>query len=93
MKKCSNNIVQKSANLTNNVKTYILLFIAVQADVELPIPCYFTSENSKMLKERDKMLGTILAQIGPQDASEVLPSSSMISILLLALWVSSLKFH
>ncbi len=44
-----------------------------QSDVELPIPRYFISENSKVLKERDKMLGTILAKIGPQDAAEVGP--------------------
>ena len=43
----------------------------VQDDVEVPIPHYFISENSKTLKERDKMLGTILAQMGPQDATEV----------------------
>ena len=27
------------------------------------------SENAKVLKERDKMLGTILARMGPQDSS------------------------
>jgi len=46
-------------------------FTPPQADVELPIPHYFTSENSKVLKERDKLLGTILAHMGPKDASEV----------------------
>ena len=38
-----------------------------QSDVEIPIPHYFTSENSKVLKERDKLLGTILAKKGPED--------------------------
>ena len=27
------------------------------------------SENAKVLKEREKMLGTILARMGPQDSS------------------------
>ena len=40
----------------------------MQADLEMPIPKYFTSENSKLLKERDKMLGSILAKMQPQDA-------------------------
>ena len=44
-----------------------------------------------MLKERDKMLGTILAQIGPQDASEVLPFQQHDTLLLSALWVSRLN--
>ncbi len=39
--------------------------------MEIPIPKYFTSENSRILKERDKMLGTILAKIGPQDVTMV----------------------
>lgn len=46
-------------------------FTPLQADIELPIPHYFTSENFKVLKERDKLLGTILAHMGPKDASEV----------------------
>ncbi len=43
----------------------------LQDDVEVPIPHYFISENSKVLKERDKILGSILAKMGPQDAAEV----------------------
>ena len=39
--------------------------------MELPIPHYFTSENSKALKERDKLLGAILAKMAPTDAAEV----------------------
>ena len=37
------------------------------------------------------MLGTILAQIGPQDASEVLPFQQHDILLLSALWVSRLN--
>jgi hypothetical protein len=40
-------------------------------DVELPIPRYFLSENAKELKEREKLLGSILAQMGPQDATQL----------------------
>ena len=43
----------------------------IQDDIEIPIPHYFISENSRVLKERDKMLGTILAKKGPLDAAEV----------------------
>ena len=42
-----------------------------QDDIEIPIPHYFISENSRILKERDKMLGTILATKGPLDTAEV----------------------
>ena len=37
------------------------------------------------------MLGTILAQIGPQDASEVLAFQQHDTLLLSALWVSRLN--
>lgn len=43
----------------------------IQDDIEIPIPHYFISENSRVLKERDKMLGTILAKKGPVDTAEV----------------------
>jgi len=36
-------------------------------DVEMPIPKYFVNERQKMLKEREKLLGQILAKLGPQD--------------------------
>jgi hypothetical protein len=36
------------------------------ADVQLPIPRYFLSENAKVLKEREKLLGSILAQMEAQ---------------------------
>ena len=48
------------------IHSYISLFI--QADIEIPIPRYFIAENAKVLKERDKMLGTILARLGPLDS-------------------------
>lgn len=38
-------------------------------DVELPIPRYIIGENTKVLKEREKMLGTILARMGPEDGT------------------------
>jgi hypothetical protein len=37
------------------------------SDIEMPIPKFFIRENSRTLKEREKMLGTILAKMGPQD--------------------------
>ena len=43
----------------------------IQDDIEIPIPHYFMNENSRVLKERDKMLGTILARKGPLDTAEV----------------------
>ena len=43
----------------------------MQSELELPIPHYFISENAKMLKERDKMLGIILSRMGPQDTAVV----------------------
>lgn len=36
-------------------------------DVEIPIPKYFINERQEALKEREKLLGQILAKIGPQD--------------------------
>jgi len=36
-------------------------------DVEMPIPKYFVHERAKTLKEREKLLGQILAKLGPQD--------------------------
>ena len=44
-------------------------YYILQQDIELPIPRYVISENAKVLKEREKMLGTILARMGPQDSS------------------------
>ena len=35
--------------------------------MEVPIPRYFLSENAKAIKEREKLLGTILARMGPPD--------------------------
>ena len=44
---------------------------SLQSDVELPIPRYFTRERAQALRERDKMLGSIIAQMGPTDTAEV----------------------
>ena len=52
--------------------TYVHVHVfPMQADVELPIPRYFISENAKVLKEREKLLGMVLAQMESKDASEV----------------------
>ena len=42
-----------------------------QNDVEMPIPKYFINERAKALKEREKVLGQILAKLGPQDKDAV----------------------
>lgn len=42
-----------------------------QNDVEIPIPKYFTHERLKNIKEREKLLGQVLAKIGPQDLERV----------------------
>ena len=42
-----------------------------QNDVEMPVPKYFINERSKVLKEREKALGQILAKLGPQDKDSV----------------------
>ena len=43
----------------------------MQQDVEMPIPKYFINERMTALKEREKMLGQILAKLGPQDEEGV----------------------
>ena len=43
------------------------IFFPFQADIEIPIPRYFTAENAKVLKEREKMRDTILAKITPDE--------------------------
>ena len=40
-------------------------------DVEMPVPKYFVNERLKSLKEREKLMGQILARIGPQDKVQV----------------------
>ena len=45
--------------------------VCIQNDIEMPIPKYFTHERSKALKEREKLLGQILAKLGPQDKDSV----------------------
>ena len=41
-----------------------------QSDVEIPIPRFFISENAKALKEREKLLDTVLSRMEP-DKDEV----------------------
>ena len=43
----------------------------LQNDVEIPVPKYFINERAKNLKEREKLLGQVLAKIGPQDGDKV----------------------
>ncbi len=43
----------------------------LQNDVEMPVPKYFITERAKALKEREKLLGQILAKLGPQDRDGV----------------------
>ena len=50
-------------------KIFVKLFI--KNDVEMPIPKYFINEKAKTLKEREKLLGQILAKLGPQDKDGV----------------------
>ena len=65
----------------------------IQDDIEIPIPHYFISENSRVLKERDKMLGTILAKKGPLDTAEVNPSAYIqLAILKLIICLSILPY-
>ena len=49
--------------------------IYFQNDVEITIPKYFIMERLKPLKEREKVLGQILAKIGPQDLDKVYKTS------------------
>ena len=37
----------------------------------MPVPKYFTHDKHKILKDREKMLGQILAKLGPQDKDGV----------------------
>ena len=45
--------------------------LSFKNDVEMPIPKYFINEKAKTLKEREKLLGQILAKLGPQDKDGV----------------------
>ena len=62
---------QDSTGLRFPVSSVIQVLFCPQADVELPIPRYFLSENAKVLKEREKLLGSILAQMEAQDDTKV----------------------
>ena len=54
--------------------------IVIQNDVEMPVPKYFTHNRVKVLKEREKMLGQILAKLGPQEKDGVRNSIQKIYI-------------
>ena len=53
------------------VHVIILSLILLQNDVEIPIPKFFINERYDVLKEREKLLGKILAKIGPQEKEDV----------------------
>ena len=59
--------------------------------MELPVPRYFLSENAKVLKEREKLLGSILAQMEAQDDTKVREHGTEHSIMVgqigLVCWV------
>ena len=58
--------------------------------MELPIPRYFLTENAKALKEREKLLGSILAQMEAQDDTKVSILVSCILVMTLILpYISS----
>ena len=63
-------------------------FFTFKDDIEIPIPKYFTYENSKVLQEREKMLGSILAKMGPQETTPV----SSVSLFLMFFPLYVLKF-
>lgn len=50
---------------------YFIFIILHQNDVEIPIPKFFINERYDVLKEREKLLGKILAKIGPQEKEDV----------------------
>ena len=45
--------------------------IFFQNDIEIPVPKYFIFENAKAMKEREKLMGSILAKKGPVDTTIV----------------------
>lgn len=47
------------------------IFFYFKNDVEIPIPKFFINERYDVLKEREKLLGKILAKIGPQEKEDV----------------------
>lgn len=48
-----------------------MFFFNFKNDVEIPIPKFFINERYDVLKEREKLLGKILAKIGPQEKEDV----------------------
>ena len=61
----------KNIYLFNKSLLFVHNLCLFQDDIEIPIPKYFTYENSKVLQEREKMLGGILAKMGPQETTPV----------------------
>lgn len=49
----------------------LYFFFNFKNDVEIPIPKFFINERYDVLKEREKLLGKILAKIGPQEKEDV----------------------
>ncbi len=48
--------------------SHILNYLmCLQNDIEIPVPKYFINERAKVLQDREKLLGQILAKMGPQD--------------------------
>lgn len=50
---------------------YICNDYLFQNDIEIPVPKYFIFENAKALKEKEKLMGSILARKGPVDTEVV----------------------
>lgn len=60
-----------SVYIIGSVVVYMLHFFSLKNDVEIPIPKFFINERYDVLKEREKLLGKILAKIGPQEKEDV----------------------
>ena len=41
----------------------------LQNDIEIPIPKYFIHENNQAIKEREKMMGTVIAGMKQQESA------------------------
>lgn len=59
-------------SLHGSILVYVeFFFFNFKNDVEIPIPKFFINERYDVLKEREKLLGKILAKIGPQEKEDV----------------------
>lgn len=60
-------------SLHGSILVYVdrVFFFNFKNDVEIPIPKFFINERYDVLKEREKLLGKILAKIGPQEKEDV----------------------